>query len=156
MPSLGRQRAGELASRAVPKFPDSDLPFAAHLAVTCCSLHHHQLLTRGAEQCQKRRCNREKQASLSRSPPDTAMTYLAAAAVPAALSGHTETHGATRKSFLYFQEGLWTLSPLPTGTLQHTAHTGVAPPGGDAKPSKTPSLHLFPSVTTTQETTPNP
>lgn len=99
--------------RAVPKFPDPNLLFAAHLAVACRSLHCHRLLNRGAEQCQKWLCEREKQASLSRSPPDAAVTYLAAAAsVPAAFSGHTVTYRTTRKSFLYFQEGLWAPSPF--------------------------------------------
>ena len=139
MPSLGCQRAGELGLRAVPKFPDSNFPFAAHLAIACRSLHHHELLNRGAQQCQKWLCNREKQASVSRSPPDTAMAYLAAAAVPATLSGDTATHRAMRKSFLYFQEGLWAPSSLPAGTLQRTTHARVVQLGGDAKPSKTPS-----------------
>lgn len=50
VPSLTRQHTGEPRLRAVPKFPDSSLPFAAHLAVASCSHHHHhELLSRSAE-----------------------------------------------------------------------------------------------------------
>lgn len=50
VPFVTRQHRGELFLRAVPKFPDSNLPFAAHLAVASCSHHyHHELLSRSAE-----------------------------------------------------------------------------------------------------------
>lgn len=59
----------------------------------CCLLlpHHHELLSRAVQQCQK----------CEQSPPDTAMTHLAAATTPATPSGRTATHRTTRKPFSF-------------------------------------------------------
>lgn len=113
---------GQLGLRAVPKFPDSILPLAAHLhlAVASCSHHHHELLSRGVEQCQK----------CEQSPPDTPMTHLAAATTPATPQDAQQPTGPPESHSSSFQ-----------GTLGSFPCCCLAPIwlGGDAKPSKTPS-----------------
>lgn len=136
VPSLTRQHTGEPRLRAVPKFPDSSLPFAAHLAVASCSHHHHELLSRSAERAK----------TVSRAPRHS-LTHLAAATTPAAPSGHTAIHRTTRKSFL-FPGGFWAPSLLLAGTLQRTTH------GWEEMPNQARLLHLFLSIATTQENNP--
>lgn len=112
----------------------------------------HKLLNLDAEH-QKWLCNREKQASVSRSPLDTAMTYVDAAAVPTTHSGHTATHRATRKITPQLSRG--TLGSFPLASSHPAAHnTCTSRTAGWRCQTRLPLLHLFPSIAATQEPTP--
>lgn len=123
VPSLTRQHTGEPRLRTVPKFPDSSLPFAAHLAVASCSHHHHELLSRSAERAK----------TVSRAPRHSHYTPGCCHHSSSSLWTHSNPQEDHQK-IIPLSRGI--LGSFPVAGWHPAAHNTWLE--GDAKPSKTP------------------